>query len=172
MAKRYISVHLEPVSCLSCGLKKSVWLHQSYIPHRQNMLTCSVLASSSIPAFFIIFHVHMLLFTCSHKGLFSLFCRPVGMPKMEKVYLHNPSAEEISLISISATTAHFHASFFQNRVSTFHSEVILFTSFHNKSFIIILQNFASAYCKQDTYVKVFPVLCAFFLFALNSSWAL
>lgn len=44
--------------------------------------------------------------------------RPVGMPKMEKVYLHNPSSEEISLISISATTAHFHASFFQNRVST------------------------------------------------------
>ncbi|KAJ4919819.1 hypothetical protein JOQ06_022212, partial [Pogonophryne albipinna] len=42
--------------------------------------------------------------------------RPVGMPKMEKVYLHNPSAEEISLISISATTAHFHASFFQNRI--------------------------------------------------------
>ncbi|KAG7268924.1 hypothetical protein CRUP_002920, partial [Coryphaenoides rupestris] len=40
--------------------------------------------------------------------------QPVGMPKMEKVYLHNPSAEEISLISISATTAHFHASFFQN----------------------------------------------------------
>ncbi|KAI4792002.1 hypothetical protein KUCAC02_033674 [Chaenocephalus aceratus] len=38
------------------------------------------------------------------------------MPKMEKVYLHNPSAEEISLISISATTAHFHASFFQNRI--------------------------------------------------------
>ncbi|XP_062306395.1 transmembrane protein 131 isoform X1 [Osmerus eperlanus] len=42
--------------------------------------------------------------------------QPVGMPKMEKVYLHNPSSEEISLISISATTAHFHASFFQNRV--------------------------------------------------------
>lgn len=42
--------------------------------------------------------------------------QPVGMPKMEKVYLHNPSAEEISLISISATTAHFHASFFQNRI--------------------------------------------------------
>lgn len=42
------------------------------------------------------------------------------MPKMEKVYLHNPSSEEISLISISATTAHFHASFFQNRVSTHH----------------------------------------------------
>lgn len=47
-----------------------------------------------------------------------LHFRPVGMPKMEKVYLHNPSSEEtIILISISATTAHFHASFFQNRVS-------------------------------------------------------
>uniref|UniRef100_A0A8C6MK95 Transmembrane protein 131 n=1 Tax=Nothobranchius furzeri TaxID=105023 RepID=A0A8C6MK95_NOTFU len=42
--------------------------------------------------------------------------QPVGMPKMDKVYLHNPSSEEISLISISATTAHFHASFFQNRI--------------------------------------------------------
>ncbi|XP_076582704.1 transmembrane protein 131 isoform X2 [Chaetodon auriga] len=42
--------------------------------------------------------------------------QPVGMPKMEKVYLHNPSSEQISLISISATTAHFHASFFQNRI--------------------------------------------------------
>ncbi|XP_054458640.1 transmembrane protein 131 [Anoplopoma fimbria] len=42
--------------------------------------------------------------------------QPVGMPKMEKVYLHNPSTDEISLISISATTAHFHASFFQNRI--------------------------------------------------------
>uniref|UniRef100_A0A673WJB7 Transmembrane protein 131 n=1 Tax=Salmo trutta TaxID=8032 RepID=A0A673WJB7_SALTR len=41
---------------------------------------------------------------------------PVGMPKMEKVYLNNPSSEEISLISISATTAHFHASFFQNGI--------------------------------------------------------
>ncbi|KAG5276018.1 hypothetical protein AALO_G00127020 [Alosa alosa] len=42
--------------------------------------------------------------------------QPVGMPKIEKVFLHNPSSEEISLISISATTAHFHASFFQNRI--------------------------------------------------------
>ncbi|XP_043928104.1 transmembrane protein 131 isoform X2 [Protopterus annectens] len=41
--------------------------------------------------------------------------QPVGMPKMEKVYLHNPSSEEtIILLSISATTSHFHASFFQN----------------------------------------------------------
>lgn len=51
--------------------------------------------------------------------------RPVGMPKMEKVYLHNPSSEQISLISISATTAHFHASFFQNRVSTDHFKITL-----------------------------------------------
>ncbi|XP_058885477.1 transmembrane protein 131 [Acipenser ruthenus] len=43
--------------------------------------------------------------------------QPVGMPKMEKVYLHNPSSEEtIILVSISATTSHFHASFFQNRI--------------------------------------------------------
>ncbi|XP_067416094.1 transmembrane protein 131 isoform X2 [Emydura macquarii macquarii] len=42
--------------------------------------------------------------------------QPVGMPKMEKVYLHNPSSEEtIILVSISATTSHFHASFFQTR---------------------------------------------------------
>lgn len=56
-------------------------------------------------------------FVCSDRLLFFIY-RPVGMPKMEKVYLHNPSSEQISLISISATTAHFHASFFQNRVST------------------------------------------------------
>lgn len=56
-------------------------------------------------------------FVCSDRFLLFIY-RPVGMPKMEKVYLHNPSSEQISLISISATTAHFHASFFQNRVST------------------------------------------------------
>ncbi|KAJ8351780.1 hypothetical protein SKAU_G00232560 [Synaphobranchus kaupii] len=43
--------------------------------------------------------------------------QPVGMPKLEKVYLYNPSSEEtIILISISAATAHFHASFFENRI--------------------------------------------------------
>eukprot|EP00070_Physeter_catodon_P006053 XP_007112882.2 transmembrane protein 131 isoform X6 [Physeter catodon] len=48
--------------------------------------------------------------------------QPVGMPKMEKVYLHNPSSEEtITLVSISATTSHFHASFFQNRVVEMYS---------------------------------------------------
>ncbi|KAB1256927.1 Transmembrane protein 131, partial [Camelus dromedarius] len=57
----------------------------------------------------IIFEVFVIIFFC--------FYRPVGMPKMEKVYLHNPSSEEtITLVSISATTSHFHASFFQNRV--------------------------------------------------------
>ncbi|XP_061593596.1 transmembrane protein 131 isoform X3 [Cololabis saira] len=64
--------------------------------------------------------------TSSHRGncrpirfeppMLDFHEQPVGMPKMEKVYLHNPSSEEISLISISATTAHFHASFFQNRI--------------------------------------------------------
>lgn len=65
-------------------------------------------------AFYVLIYVG---FVCSDRLLFFIY-RPVGMPKMEKVYLHNPSTEQISLISISATTAHFHASFFQNRVST------------------------------------------------------
>lgn len=60
------------------------------------------------------------------------------MPKMEKVYLHNPSSEQISLISISATTAHFHASFFQNRVSTHH---FVNTDFYwNRKFIMETQS--------------------------------
>lgn len=59
---------------------------------------------------------YIVVYLLLQRLLFFLH-RPVGMPKMEKVYLHNPSSEEISLISISATTAHFHASFFQNRVS-------------------------------------------------------
>ncbi|XP_052331637.1 transmembrane protein 131 [Oncorhynchus keta] len=41
---------------------------------------------------------------------------PVGMPTMEKIYLNNPSSEEIGLISISATTAHVHPSCFQNGI--------------------------------------------------------
>lgn len=53
------------------------------------------------------------------------------MPKMEKVYLHNPSSEEtITLVSISATTSHFHASFFQNRVS--------YSVFSKMSFLFLL----------------------------------
>lgn len=67
---------------------------------------------------YLFFFVSRHLFVCSDSDPFFCICRPVGMPKMEKVYLHNPSSEQISLISISATTAHFHASFFQNRVST------------------------------------------------------
>ncbi|KAJ3599736.1 hypothetical protein NHX12_033692 [Muraenolepis orangiensis] len=41
---------------------------------------------------------------------------PVGTPKREKVHLHNPSPEEISLVSISGSTAHFQASFFQHAI--------------------------------------------------------
>ncbi|KAA8589729.1 hypothetical protein FQN60_013094 [Etheostoma spectabile] len=71
-------------------------------------------------------HLHVSHSTSPHRGncrpirfeppMLDFHEQPVGMPKMEKVYLHNPSSEEISLISISATTAHFHASFFQNRI--------------------------------------------------------
>lgn len=78
------------------------------------------------------------IFFCSFHSwwiFLSFIHRPVGMPKMEKVYLHNPSSEEISLISISATTSHFHASFFQNRVS------LLFCRFIFKSFMYIRRFF-------------------------------
>lgn len=67
----------------------------------------------------IFFYKYIVVYLLLPRLLLFIY-RPVGMPKMEKVYLHNPSSEEISLISISATTAHFHASFFQNRVSTYH----------------------------------------------------
>uniref|UniRef100_A0A8C7G601 Transmembrane protein 131 n=1 Tax=Oncorhynchus kisutch TaxID=8019 RepID=A0A8C7G601_ONCKI len=63
----------------------------------------------------LLFSIMSLLFSrviCS----FLFLSRPVGMPTMEKIYLNNPSSEEISLISISATTAHFHPSCFQNGI--------------------------------------------------------
>ncbi|KAG7262524.1 hypothetical protein CRUP_000015 [Coryphaenoides rupestris] len=41
---------------------------------------------------------------------------PVGTPLMEKVRLHNPGAEDVSLMSISGSTSHFHASFFQHAI--------------------------------------------------------
>uniref|UniRef100_A0A4W4G610 Transmembrane protein 131 n=1 Tax=Electrophorus electricus TaxID=8005 RepID=A0A4W4G610_ELEEL len=78
--------------------------------------------------FFLLFFLHISPFcsASSQRGnsrpirfeppMLDFHEQPVGMPKMEKVYLHNPSSEEISLISISATTAHFHASFFQSRI--------------------------------------------------------
>lgn len=70
---------------------------------------------SSTVSFFYLFK-YVVVYLLLLRLMFFLY-RPVGMPKMEKVYLHNPSSEQITLISISATTAHFHASFFQNRVS-------------------------------------------------------
>uniref|UniRef100_A0AAX7VPR8 Transmembrane protein 131 n=1 Tax=Astatotilapia calliptera TaxID=8154 RepID=A0AAX7VPR8_ASTCA len=76
--------------------------------------------------FLLLSHLPVSRSTSTHRGncrpirfeppMLDFHEQPVGMPKMEKVYLHNPSSEEISLISISATTAHFHASFFQNRI--------------------------------------------------------
>uniref|UniRef100_A0A8C5LRM1 Transmembrane protein 131 n=1 Tax=Leptobrachium leishanense TaxID=445787 RepID=A0A8C5LRM1_9ANUR len=80
-------------------------------------------------AFVLALALHVFLFFHSvslHRGncrpirfeppMLDFHEQPVGMPKMEKVFLHNPSSEEtITLVSISATTSHFHASFFQNR---------------------------------------------------------
>lgn len=81
------------------------------------------------------------------------------MPKMEKVYLHNPSSEEtITLVSISATTSHFHASFFQNRVS--------YSAFSNSFFFFLKVNLIPACAAASltelliaiiTYLKVFKM---------------
>ena len=44
-------------------------------------------------------------------------CRPVGMPHMEQVTVHNPDPEiSLHLLSISGSTLHFHCSFFQDKV--------------------------------------------------------
>uniref|UniRef100_A0A803TGG9 Transmembrane protein 131 n=1 Tax=Anolis carolinensis TaxID=28377 RepID=A0A803TGG9_ANOCA len=94
-----------------------------------NTLDCIVI----LPIIFknLVYHLHLFCSLFSNSlSMYRGNCRPirfeppmldfhqqpVGMPKMEKVYLHNPSSEEtIILVSISATTSHFHASFFQNR---------------------------------------------------------
>lgn len=91
--------------------------------------------------FFFYLHLQRLLFFVH---------RPVGMPKMEKVYLHNPSSEQISLISISATTAHFHASFFQNRVSTSHFKTTLRRS---HEWLLILPRFMRHFQTSETLFK-------------------
>uniref|UniRef100_A0A8C5AD14 Transmembrane protein 131 n=1 Tax=Gadus morhua TaxID=8049 RepID=A0A8C5AD14_GADMO len=57
-----------------------------------------------------------MIFICVHLILTLSICSPVGMLKMEKVHLHNPGSEEISLMSISGSTAHFHASFFKHAI--------------------------------------------------------
>jgi len=90
--------------CISWWIEMSYlrcWIHNLFLIYLQS--------HQYLPYSSVLF----LVVKCS----FVFIHRPVGMPKMEKVYLHNPSSEEISLISISATTSHFHASFFQNRVS-------------------------------------------------------
>uniref|UniRef100_A0A8C4Z016 Transmembrane protein 131 n=1 Tax=Gadus morhua TaxID=8049 RepID=A0A8C4Z016_GADMO len=62
-------------------------------------------------------HKHQFLFDNEKLSVGSTvhYC-PVGMLKMEKVHLHNPGSEEISLMSISGSTAHFHASFFKHAI--------------------------------------------------------
>jgi hypothetical protein len=44
--------------------------------------------------------------------------RPVGMPRIKTVAILNPNTEQsLQLQSISGSTVHFHASFFQAKVS-------------------------------------------------------
>lgn len=103
------------------------------------------------------------LLLCLILQLLFFIHRPVGMPKMEKVYLHNPSSEQISLISISATTAHFHASFFQNRVSKHQFRITLST----------LISIATAHLSWKQHVHSHGFVLSFIrLFAYYVSWAI
>ena len=48
---------------------------------------------------------------------YAVFSRPVGMPRMEKVTVHNADTDNnLHLLSISGSTQHFHCSFFQDKV--------------------------------------------------------
>ena len=48
----------------------------------------------------------------------SVFCRPIGIPEVKRVTLHNPSRDtSIQMLSISSSTRHFHCSFFRDKVS-------------------------------------------------------
>ena len=68
---------------------------------------------------------HDIMFMCFSASLWAchvtvplFLCRPVGMPYMEKVTVHNPDTQNsLHLLSISGSTLHFHCSFFQDKVS-------------------------------------------------------
>ena len=52
--------------------------------------------------------------------LFSFNFRSVGMPSIRTVSIINPHSEQaLQLQSISGSTVHFHASFFQSKVSDY-----------------------------------------------------
>ena len=54
-------------------------------------------------------HTYMCISSCF---------RPVGMPRMEQVTVYNTDRNNnLHLLSISGSTAHFHCSFFQDKVS-------------------------------------------------------
>lgn len=97
------------------------------------------------------------------------------MPKMEKVYLHNPSSEEtITLVSISATTSHFHASFFQNRVSysAFSKLVFSFPLPTPNGSLISLPSLNEVLTAIITYLKVLRYCSSWFSHQLPSKFEL
>lgn len=52
--------------------------------------------------------------------------RPVGMPFLEQVVVHNTdSRNDLHLLSISGSTVHFHCSFFQEKVSPLNSKYVI-----------------------------------------------
>ena len=60
---------------------------------------------------------------------YHFFFRPIGLPVLRKVRVHNLNAQSsIQMLSISGNTIHFHCSFFTDKVNIY----ILFTLFSKK----------------------------------------
>ena len=66
---------------------------------------------------------------CLLIRFYHFFSRPIGLPVLRKVRVHNLNAQSsIQMLSISGNTIHFHCSFFTDKVNIY----ILFTLFNKK----------------------------------------
>lgn len=72
------------------------------------------------------YHANWLKWWVFITRFLPLTFRPVGMPHMEQVTVHNPDPHtNLHLLSISGSTLHFHCSFFQDKVSQLINENLL-----------------------------------------------
>ncbi len=64
--------------------------------------------------------MYRMLPACDNLVFFSSFrFRPLGLPVLHKVRVHNVNGQSsIQMLSISGNTIHFHCSFFADKVST------------------------------------------------------
>uniref|UniRef100_A0AAZ3STM7 Transmembrane protein 131 n=1 Tax=Oncorhynchus tshawytscha TaxID=74940 RepID=A0AAZ3STM7_ONCTS len=112
---RYVSMSLLfPLCQYVIAILRYVIAILRYVIAILRYVSMSLLFSVMSLLFSLCQHAIAILRYVSMPLLFSVMS--VGMPTMENIYLNNPSSEEISLISISATTAHFHSSYFQNGI--------------------------------------------------------